>query len=147
MPSSFAQSFMHIVFPLCSIIRTCLLFLACSPTEAHRQLLGSYPMPLSMRSIVVPGGRSPMSARKFSNSAHRAHTLMPFAPYLWYASLLGSLQRISIARHVIYVGVFLPTLACPCRSIAECRFSSQRQPQDLVLPLLNASPRTFRTVP
>jgi hypothetical protein len=34
-----------------------------------------------MRSIVVPGGRSPMSARKFSKLlSHRSQTVIPRAP-------------------------------------------------------------------
>jgi hypothetical protein len=58
------------------------LFAFCCDLEAHRQLPGSYPLALSMRSSEVPGGRSPMSSRKLRNFVQRSHTITPLAPYV-----------------------------------------------------------------
>lgn len=46
-----------------------------------------------------------MSARKFSNSNHRSHTLIPRPAYRSYLQLLGLKHRPSIAVQLRYVGV------------------------------------------
>jgi hypothetical protein len=48
--------------------------------EAQRQFSGEYGPSLSMRSSVAPGGLSPMSAAKFSNTDHRSQTVIPRPP-------------------------------------------------------------------
>ena len=50
------------------------------PQSAHSERPHSYPRSLSMRSMVVRAGRSPMSARNSSNDCHRAHTRIPRPP-------------------------------------------------------------------
>lgn len=90
---------------------------------------------LLMRSMVRSGGRSPMSARKFSNFCHRLHTVMPRPPYPGYSELFLLRQRDSIPLHVQYVEfVFLRVLK-PCLRLLAFSTSSLRHPHERVLPL------------
>jgi len=64
--------------------------------------------------MLFPSGLSPISARKFANENHRSHTVIPRPPYLGYADLFFSLQRVIIPIQPVNVGVSFPPLADPC---------------------------------
>jgi hypothetical protein len=80
----------------------------CCARVAHRQLPGSYPFVPSILSIVLPGGRSPMSYRKFRKSCQRSQTVTPLAPYSSYPQPFGFVQRVIMDFQVLCVGVRFP---------------------------------------
>ena len=79
----------------------------------HRQLPGSYPRSLSMRSIVSPVGGSPMSARKFSKVSHRSLTVMPRAPYRGHARSRGFVAALNKRRPTGVDGCGFPSEIVP----------------------------------
>lgn len=79
--------------------------------DVHRQLDGSYPLSLSIRSSDVPVGLRPISAKKLSKDFQFSQILMPRPPYLGYAGLLGLLHLYFISSQATYSG----DRAAPCR--------------------------------
>lgn len=91
--------------PLNVMILLLLMLRCCSFALRQRQLALSYPASESIRSIVVPSGRSPMSRKNASNELrHSSQTSIPRPPYLSKFGADGLWQREIMFTHVLYVG-------------------------------------------
>ena len=101
----------------------CLVFRACWPALAHRQLPGSYPFAPSILSSVFPSGRSPMSERNCSNvflvtNKNAASTIqIVFVIIRVGASRPHLRPRIVSLTLPIFSGM---TMLSACRPIAAC---------------------------
>jgi len=97
--------------------------------------------------MLMPVGRSPMSARKFSKVFHLSQTDIPLPPYR--SKLMAFLyeQRFIMAHQLFHVGVFV----LPCLVTDFSRFvigsSARRHPQDLLLPDVMPAPCISFSVP
>lgn len=114
-PSFSAQNAMHPVSPLKVNSLLLLMLRCCSLALLHRQFARLYPALESIRSIVMPSGRSPMSRKKASNELrHSSQTAIPRAPYLSKFGAAGLWQREIIFTHVLYVGVVVVLVVWLC---------------------------------
>jgi hypothetical protein len=84
-----------------------------------------------MRSIDVPGGRGPMSARNCGNESHSGQAVIPRPPYKSKSVARELPHRVFIAFHERYSGVRFPA-AWPCVRFFVCIRSRRKQPHDLV---------------
>jgi hypothetical protein len=126
----------------------CRLLTACCALDAQRQLAGEYGPSLLMRSIDAPGGRSPMSARKFGKeSRHRSQTSIPRPPQSLNRGCFGFRQRCFSSSHVRYSGVDRCGFRLVFLRAAPCFTTVARQPHDFVLPDVNQDDRTKATDP
>ncbi len=102
-PARSAKALKHKRSPLAVVTKMVARLLSCcSACVAHLQFPFEYPRSGFLRSSVVPFGRSPMSAKKFSNFSHRLQTLIPRPPYKLYLAAFGSLHRAHIERQEAY---------------------------------------------
>lgn len=115
-PSFSAQKAMQPVSPLKVISLLLRMLRCCSFALLQRQFSRLYPAFESMRSMVIPAGRSPISARKASNELrHSSQTSIPRAPYLSKFGAAGLWHREIMFTHVLYVGVVVVLVVWLCR--------------------------------
>ena len=110
-PASFDQAVTVLVcLPILSR-RVRRVLSACSAGVAQRQLRGLYIPLFRRRSMLMPGGRFPMSAKKFSKLfRQRLQTLIPRPPYRGKSLARGLWQRSLIAFQRLCSGV--PDMPC-----------------------------------
>lgn len=146
MPVISDHSTIVLVSPRNSISLLFVLFLACSASVAHLQLLGEYGPSTSgylSRECLSDGG-GPISSRKCSYELiHRSQTVIPRAPYHLYEMQFGSMHRCFMESQMVWRRVFVS----PCVALARpfsAELSFMRHPQ-LRVPRLSVLMATKRS--